>query len=43
MRPLVLAAAVLGLLAGAVTLAILTSRVARRVLDDLDYYYYAAY
>jgi hypothetical protein len=36
-------AAVLGLVAGAVTLAILTHRDARRVLGELDYFYYAAY
>jgi uncharacterized membrane protein len=36
-------AAVLGLLAGAVTLAILTSRSMREVLGELDYHYYAAY
>lgn len=36
-------AAVLGLIAGAITLAILTSRSMREVLDDLDYHYYAAY
>jgi len=36
-------AAVLGLLAGAIALALLTSRAMRKVLDDLDYYYYAAY
>jgi hypothetical protein len=31
------------LLAGAITLAILTARSMRKVLDGLDYYYYAAY
>ena len=36
-------AAVFGLLAGAVTLALLTSRAMREVLGDLDYHYYAAY
>lgn len=36
-------AAVLGLLAGAGTLAILTSRAMRAVLNDLDYHYYSAY
>ncbi|PYQ29593.1 MAG: hypothetical protein DMF56_11560 [Acidobacteria bacterium] len=36
-------AAVLGLLAGAITLALLSSRAMRKVIDELDYYYYAAY
>jgi hypothetical protein len=36
-------AAVFGLLAGAVTLAVLAHRALRRVISDLDYYYYAAY
>jgi len=36
-------AAVLGLLAGAIVLALLTSRSMKKVLNDLDYYYYAAY
>jgi hypothetical protein len=36
-------AAVFGLLAGAIALAILTGRAARRVLDELDFYYYAAF
>jgi hypothetical protein len=36
-------AAVLGLLAGAITLAFLTARSMRAVLDGLDYHYYAAY
>jgi hypothetical protein len=34
---------VAGLVAGAATLAIMTSRAMRSVLDDLDYHYYAAY
>jgi hypothetical protein len=36
-------AAVLGLLAGAITLALLASRAMKKVLNGLDYYYYAAY
>ena len=36
-------AAVLGLLAGAIVLAILAARSMRQVLNELDYYYYAAY
>ncbi|HEX2061945.1 MAG TPA: hypothetical protein VHK90_14485 [Thermoanaerobaculia bacterium] len=35
--------AAFGLLAGAVALAILTSRAMRQVLGELDYHYYAAY
>lgn len=35
--------AVLGLLAGAIAMTILTSRAMRNVLNDLDYHYYAAY
>ena len=36
-------AAVFGLLAGSIVLAILAHRDLHRVLGDLDYYYYAAY
>jgi hypothetical protein len=36
-------AAVFGLLAGALALAVLTHRAMRAVLDDLDYHYYSAY
>lgn len=36
-------AAVAGLVAGSVTLAAMTSRAMRKVLRELDYYYYAAY
>ena len=35
--------AVLGLLAGAITLTVLTARSMREVLSSLDYHYYAAY
>jgi hypothetical protein len=35
--------AVLGLLAGAITLTVLTARAMREVLSGLDYHYYAAY
>jgi len=35
--------AVLGLVAGAIALAVLTARAMRDVLDGLDYHYYAAY
>jgi riboflavin transporter FmnP len=37
------AAAVLGLVAGAIALAFFAGRAVRRVLSRLDYYYYAAY
>jgi hypothetical protein len=36
-------AAVFGLLAGAIALALLTARATRAVLSELDYHYYAAY
>ena len=36
-------AAVLGLIAGAVALLTLTARARRRVLEELDYFYYAAF
>jgi hypothetical protein len=36
-------AAVLGLAAGAITLFVLTERAARRILAELDFYYYAAF
>jgi hypothetical protein len=36
-------AAVLGLLTGAIALAVLTGRALRAVLGELDYHYYAAY
>ncbi len=42
-RALHYAAAVAGLVAGAIVLAFMAGRAARRVLASLDYYYYAAY
>lgn len=42
-RSLNYSGSVFGLLAGCVVLAVLSHRSARRVLGELDYYYYAAY
>ncbi len=36
-------AAVAGLVAGAVVMALVAGRAVRRVLDDLDYHYFAAF